>query len=228
MHPGRFGGARVDGSPDDLGGSLMRVLVTGFQPFGGEDDNPSWEVARRLPKSVLGAEVDCLEVPVVFGEGPRLVCAEADRLGADAVLCLGQAGGRAGITVEFVGINQEDASIPDNAGNQPVAFLIEPGGPDARFATVPVRRMVARMREGGVPASVSYSAGTYVCNDMLYEVLGHLGTGEGRALGGFVHLPYLPSQVTGKAPSTPSMSLDDMVRGVTLGLEEVVRAVETR
>lgn len=99
---------------------------------------------------------------------------------------------------------------------------------DARFATVPIRCMVARICEGGIPASVSYTAGTYVCNDMLYEVLGHLGTGEGRAPGGFVHLPYLPSQVIGKVPSAPSMSLDDMVWGVTLGLEEVVRAVETR
>ncbi|WP_373576475.1 pyroglutamyl-peptidase I [Parafannyhessea umbonata] len=203
----------------------MRILVTGFQPFDGEKVNPSWQVARRLPERIARAEVLRLEVPVAFGRGPRTVTQEIDRLAPDVALCLGQAGGRAGITVEFVGINQMDARIPDCDGFQPRGERIDPAGPDAFFSTVPVRRMVARMREGGVPASVSYTAGTYVCNDLLYEVLHHISAAGTGCLGGFVHVPYLPEQAAAKSPDTPSMALDHMVRAVTLGLEAAVEAL---
>ena len=152
-----------------------RVLLTGFTPFGGERINPALEAVNRV--RCPEAEVRVLEVPTVFGESSRVVTAAMDAFRPDVVLCVGQAAGRSAVTPERVAINVDDARIPDNAGQQPVDAPIVPGGPAAYFATVPVKDMVLAIREAGVPSELSNSAGTYVCNHLLYCVLHHAGPG---------------------------------------------------
>lgn len=196
-----------------------KILVTGFQPFGGESMNPAWEAVSRLPDTIGDATVTKVEVPVVFGRGPEAVERAVEEVEPDLVLCVGQAGGRAKITPEFVGINYADARIPDNDGCQPVAERIVDGGPDAYFATLPVKAMVQAMQEAGVPAEVSYTAGTYVCNDVMYSLLHTLATRHPGVRGGFLHVPYATEQATHLPASTPSMSVDDMARGIAVALE---------
>ena len=196
-----------------------KILVTGFQPFGGESMNPDWEAVSRLPDTIGDATVTKVEVPVVFGRGPEAVERAVEEVEPDLVLCVGQAGGRAKITPEFVGINYADARIPDNDGCQPVAERIVDGGPDAYFATLPVKAMVQAMQEAGVPAEVSYTAGTYVCNDVMYSLLHTLATRHPGVRGGFLHVPYATEQATHLPASTPSMSVDDMARGIAVALE---------
>ena len=196
-----------------------KILVTGFQPFGGESMNPAWEAVSRLPDTIGDATVTKVEVPVVFGRGPEAVERAVEEVEPDLVLCVGQAGGRAKITPEFVGINYADARIPDNDGCQPVAERIVDGGPDAYFATLPVKAMVQAMQEAGVPAEVSYTAGTYVCNDVMYSLLHTLATRHPGVRGGFLHVTYATEQATHLPASTPSMSVDDMARGIAVALE---------
>ena len=192
----------------------MKVLVTGFEPFGGATINPALEAVQRLPSEVAGAEVVTAQIPVVFGKGPAAVEAAIDAERPDVVLCIGQAGGRSHITPEFVGINYANARIPDNEGNQPVGRL-EVDGPDAYFATVPVFAMADAARAAGVPAAVSYTAGTFCCNEVLYELLHCLATRHPGVRGGFVHVPYAAEQVVGMGEGTASMSVDMMVAGLT-------------
>ena len=153
-----------------------RVLLTGFTPFGGERINPALEAVKRV--RCPEAELRILEVPTVFGDSARLVTAEMDAFRPDVVLCVGQAAGRSAVTPERVAINVDDARIPDNAGQQPVDAPIVPGGPAAYFATAPVKYMVRAIREAGVPSELSNSAGTYVCNHLLYQVLHHAASGS--------------------------------------------------
>lgn len=195
------------------------ILVTGFQPFGGESMNPAWEAVKRLPDTIGDATVTKVEIPVVFGKGPEAVEAAIKEVRPDIVLCVGQAGGRAKITPEFVGINYADARIPDNDGNQPVAEKIEPEGPAAYFATLPVKAMVQAMNEAGIPAEVSYTAGTYVCNDVMYALLHMLATRYPGVRGDFLHVPYATEQATHLASATPSMSVEAMTKGLTVALE---------
>ena len=192
----------------------MKVLVTGFEPFGGATINPALEAVQRLPREVAGAEVVTVQIPVVFGKGPAAVEAAIDAERPDVVLCIGQAGGRSHITPEFVGINYANARIPDNEGNQLVGRL-EADGPDAYFATVPVFAMADAARAAGVPAAVSYTAGTFCCNEVLYELLHCLATRHPGVRGGFVHVPYAAEQVVGMGEGTASMSVDMMVAGLT-------------
>ena len=149
----------------------MKVLVTGFDPFGGDTVNPAFEAVKRLPASIAGAEVAVLEIPTVFRKSIDAIMRRVDEWGADRVLMVGQAGGRFEMTVERIGINVDDARIPDNEGNQPVDEPIDPDGPAACFATIPVKAVVERIRKRGVPAKVSNTAGTFVCNHVLYGVL---------------------------------------------------------
>ena len=196
------------------GRRVKRLLVTGFEPFGGESINPAWEAVSRLPETIGAYRVEKLRVPVVFGAAGEIVLEAAARVRPDAVVCVGQAGGRAGVTPELIAVNLRSARIPDNAGNRPQDTPVVPGGPDGLFATLPVRAMAARIGALGLPASVSYSAGAFVCNDLMYTVLHHFaGTGV-RA--GFIHVPFLPEQA--KA-GTPSMILSDIVRALTAAIE---------
>ena len=200
----------------------MKLLVTGFAPFNGETVNPSYQIVQRLPDKIGGAEVIRLELPVEFGRAGRLLAREVERVKPVLVLCLGQAGGRTGISLEQVGINLREASIPDNAGIQPSGEPVVPGGPAAYFTTLPIKRMCMRIREMGIPASISYSAGTYVCNDLLYSLLDELEKRHPGIRGGFIHVPYSPEQAAGKAGPPASLAVSLAVSGIQAALEEAL------
>ncbi|MFD7711954.1 pyroglutamyl-peptidase I [Streptomyces sp. NPDC059785] len=182
---------------------MTRVLITGFAPFGGERVNPSWQAASLVAaEPPAGLTVTAAELPCVFGDSLDALRDALTATAPDLVLCLGQAGGRPGVTVERVAINVDDARIPDNAGNQPIDEPVVPDGPAAHFSTLPVKTCVAALREAGVPAAVSNTAGTFVCNHVAYG-LGHLiATEFPHVRGGFAHVPWAPEQVTdGTAPA---------------------------
>lgn len=199
----------------------MKLLLTAFDPFGGESVNPAWEAARRV-RAPEGTELRLLQLPTVFGLSGDLVCAAMAQEQPDAVLCLGQAAGRAAITPERVAINLMDASIPDNAGNQPREEPVIPGGPTAYFSTLPVKAMAEAIAEARVPAAVSNTAGTFVCNQLLYRVLHEIEEKYPGMRGGFVHVPCLPEQAARMKPGTPSLSLEEIVRGLEAGLDWLV------
>lgn len=199
------------------------ILVTGFQPFGGEKINPAWEAIRVLPDSIVGSKVVKLQIPVVFGVGADVVSTAIDHINPDIVLCVGQAGGRAKITPEFVGINYRDARIPDNDGNQPHAQRIVEDGPDAYFATLPVRAMTEAMNKSGIPAALSYTAGTYVCNDVMYSMLHVLATKYPNARGAFMHVPFATEQATKQPVNTASLPIEVMTRGLEVALSVAVK-----
>lgn len=192
-----------------------KILLTAFEPFGGESINPAPEIARLLESKSPGGEITTLTVPVTFRDAAQTVLDALNREHFSTVVMLGQAGGRSAVTVERIAINIDDARIPDNIGDQPVDMPVIPGGPAAIFATLPVKAMVSAMQEAGIPAAVSNSAGTFVCNHLMYRILHHL---EGSGVSaGFMHVPYLPEQTTGK-PNVPSMSLEDMAKAVEAAL----------
>ena len=196
---------------------MKTVLITGFEPFGGEQVNPSWEVVSRLDNAIIaGCRVVARQLPCVFGESLSVLNSTIDTLSPSLVLAIGQAGGRADITVERVAINVDDARIPDNKGQQPVDEPIIAGGPAAWFSTLPIKAMVAAMREAGVPASVSQTAGTFVCNHVMYGLL-HKLSDIAEVKGGFIHIPYLPQQATAH-PGAPSMAAET----VRLALEVAI------
>lgn len=197
----------------------MKILLTAFDPFGGESVNPAQQAVAEVANTVSGAEIVKLVVPTVFGKAREVVAAAIEREQPDAVLCIGQAGGRPDLTVERVAINVDDARITDNEGNQPVDAPILPDGPAAYFATVPIKAMVEAIRAEGIPASVSNSAGTFVCNHLLYGVLHTLAGSSTR--GGFMHVPFLPEQVK-DGRQYPSMSKGDIVRGIEAALRAIV------
>ena len=185
--------------------TVERILVTGFEPFGGQSLNPSWEVARALHGlTIQGAQVTALQLPCVFSQAlPTLQQALATHHLPDIVLALGQAEGRCDFSVERVAINVMDARIPDNAGAQPIDVPVIDGGPAAYFSTLPIKSMVAGLKAAGFPASVSQTAGTFVCNQVFYA-LQHMLAGQG-VHSGFVHLPLLPEQAAHwKGPNLPS------------------------
>jgi len=194
------------------------VLVTGFDPFDGERMNPSWEVCNRLPRTIAGMRIETVRVPCEFRHAIEVVATAIERHVPAIVLSLGQAGGRAHMSVERVAINVDDARIPDNAGERPVDERIEPYGPPAYFATLPVKAMVAAMRRAGVPTDLSNSAGTYVCNHLMYGVLHFLAASGGTARAGFIHMPYSEEQVL-ERPAIAALSIATMVKGVEAAIE---------
>ncbi|MFZ5548345.1 MAG: pyroglutamyl-peptidase I [Pseudomonadota bacterium] len=189
------------------------VLVTGFEPFGGEDINPSWEVARSLEGELLaGVRVVARRLPCCFGEAAAVLRGYITALQPVGVLALGQAAGRLDFSIERVAINVDDARIADNAAAQPIDAPIEPGGPAAYFATWPIKAMVAGLRTVGLPASVSNTAGTFVCNHVFYALM-HALREHPEVRGGFMHLPLLPEQAA-RMPGQPSLPLALMRDGV--------------
>ena len=176
---------------------MKTLLLTGFEPFGGQTVNTSWEVVKRLPTTIGDYRIVTLQVPVVFELAAETVIRKADDVHPDVILCLGQASSRTAITPEYVAINLRNASIPDNAGKEPHDTPVVEGGPDAIFAALPVRKMAEAISQAGMPAEVSYSAGTYVCNDLMYGLLHHYqGTG---VKVGFIHVPEMEGQKIGDA-----------------------------
>lgn len=193
------------------------VLLTGFEPFGGETTNPSWLVAQALHGELItGARVVAVQLPCVFGEALAVLQQALAEHRPQLVLALGQAAGRCELTPERVAINVDDARIADNAGAQPVDAPIVPGGPAAYFSSLPIKAMVAALREAGVPASVSQTAGTFVCNHVFYGLMHQLRSRRG-VRGGFMHLPLLPEQAV-RLGGQPSLGLATQVAGVRLAL----------
>ena len=199
----------------------MKVLVTGFDPFGGEKLNPALEAIKSLPSEIQGAEVRWLEVPTVFYKSVKILEEEIRIYQPDIVLCIGQAGGRKGLTPERVAINQDDARIQDNEGNQPIDRPIQLDGPPAYFSSLPIKAMVQAIKEEGLPASVSNTAGTFVCNHLMYQVLYLVEKEFPTIKAGFMHIPYMMEQVIDK-PNTPAMDLVDIVRGIEAAIRATI------
>ena len=195
---------------------MKKLLITGFDPFGGETINPSWEAVRLLPERIGEYDLTKLQIPTEFSRASEAVLMAAEALQPDAILCVGQAGGRAGITPEVVGINLREARIPDNGGAQPANEPVVKNGPAAYFATLPVREMVKALSDRGIPASLSYSAGAFVCNDVLYSVL-HRYSGT-RTMVGFVHVPFLPEQAK---EGVASMALETIAEALEIAIEQM-------
>ena len=190
---------------------MKHLLITGFDPFGDHRVNPSWEAVRQLPERIGSFRLYKLNIPTVFGKAAQTVLAQARELDADAVICVGLAGGRDAVTPERIAVNIRDARIADNEGNLFTGQRIDPQGPAAYFSTLPVDEMAAAIRCGGIPAAVSNTAGTYVCNDVLYTLLHRF---PGKA--GFIHVPQTPDM------GEPSLPLDTIVKA----LEAAIRALE--
>ncbi|AMG57942.1 pyroglutamyl-peptidase I [Pantoea vagans] len=198
---------------------MKTVLMTAFEPFGGETINPSWEAVRALEgKQIGGATIVIHQLPVVFSEVLNVLNRALEEVKPDAVLSVGQAGGRSDITVERIGINVDDARIPDNAGNQPVDEPIVAGGPAAYFSRLPIKAIVAAVREAGIPASVSQTAGTFTCNRVLYGLLHWLEQHQSPARAGFIHIPYLPEQAA-QHPGAPSMSVATIIHALEIAVK---------
>lgn len=201
---------------------MRNVLVTGFEPFGGETVNPSWEVVRQLEGSIIdNCRVVTRQLPCVFGESLSVLNAAIDELEPAVVIAVGQAGGRVDVTVERVAINVDDARIADNHGQQPIDVAIVPEGPAAWFSSLPIKAMVAAIREKGIPASVSQTAGTFVCNHVMYGLL-HKISGKTAVKGGFIHIPYLPEQAAAH-PGAPSMAAHTVKAGLIVAVEVALR-----
>lgn len=197
------------------------VLLTGFDPFGGDTINPSWEAVSRLHgETIAGRCVAAEQLPTTFAGAPRALRAALRRHVPELVLCVGQAGGRAALSLERVAINVNDARIPDNAGAQPVDTPVVARGPAAYFTTLPIKAMHADLRAAGIPAEISQTAGTFVCNQVFY-VLMHAFAGT-RVRGGFVHIPFLPQQVA-TMPGVASLDLDTVVSGLRVCIDTGLR-----
>lgn len=197
----------------------MKALVTGFEPFSDDPINPALEALHRLPARLGPVEIATQTLPTAFGRSLDALDAALAATHPDLVLCVGLAGGRAGLSLERVAINLDDARIPDNAGRRPIDRAIVPGGPAAYFATLPIKAAVAALREAGLPTIVSNTAGSFVCNHVFYGLMHRAATTYAGLRGGFLHVPYLPAQaarITARGGDAPSMALADIVRGIEI------------
>lgn len=202
------------------------LLVSGFEPFGGQQVNPAQLLVQSLPARVNDMEIRTILLPVSFETAWPLLKAEMEKIQPDGVLCIGQAGGRSALTFEKVGINLEAASIADNEGYQPSGIPVVQNAPDGLFSTLPVEQMAAASRKAGIPAFVSYTAGTYVCNCLLYSLLEEQRRSRRSMQGGFLHVPWVVSQAAEKPNGTPSMSLENMKEGLLAALEVLSPSAE--
>ncbi|MET0519806.1 MAG: pyroglutamyl-peptidase I [Burkholderiaceae bacterium] len=197
---------------------MMKILLTGFEPFGGETVNPSWELARALDgQLVAGHVVHARLLPCVFGESLRVLARALAELQPALVLALGQAGGRSELSLERVAINVDDARIADNAGAQPIDQPVIADAPAAYFTTLPIKAMAAGLRAAGLPAGISQTAGTFVCNHVFFG-LQHALREQPQVRSGFMHIPYLPEQAARRPGSPASMGLAAMIDGVRQAL----------
>lgn len=190
---------------------MKKLLITGFEPFGSGDRNPSAMAMERLPEQVGNYKLCKLLLPTVFGEAPRMLLEKAAEIRPDMIISVGQAGGRDAVTPERIAVNIRDARIADNGGNQPRGEFVAPDGPAAYFSTLPVEAMAQAIRDGGIPAIVSNSAGAFVCNDVMYSALhAYVGT---PVRAGFIHVPYIPEQ------GNPSLPLEKIVAALVAAIE---------
>ena len=203
---------------------IKTVLLTGFEPFNCATINPAWEAVRALD----GWEGEHFRVEVrqlrcVFGQAIEDIVAMIDELHPDVVIAVGQAGGRPEISVERVAINVDDAAILDNDGQQPVDTAIATDGPAAYFSTLPIKAIVRALRERGLVAGVSQTAGTFVCNHVFYGLMHHAASLDEPIRAGFIHVPFLPEQAAERPDAPPSMALDDIIAGVKLAVQVSVQ-----
>lgn len=203
----------------------MKILVSGFDPFGGEKINPAIEAVKLLPDEISGAKIIKVEIPTVRIKSLQKLEEVIEKEKPDVVLNIGQAGGRTDITVERVGINVDDFRIKDNEGNMPIDEKIKQDGADAYLVKVPIKAMVKKMVENNIPASVSNTAGTFVCNHVCYAMAYLAQTKYKNMKTGFIHIPFLPQQVLDKK-NTASMPLETIVKGLTHAIEAVVENKE--
>ena len=194
----------------------MKIIVTGFDPFGGEKINPSIECVKALPE-IEGVELIRLELPTVFKESAKRLNEVINDVKPDAVLSVGQAGGRPGITMERIAINVDDARISDNISQQPIDETIQTEGEAAYFTTLPIKRIVKAIREAGISAEVSNSAGTFVCNHIMYQALFAATKADKPFKAGFMHIPFIPEQTTDK----PSLPLEESTRALQIAIETI-------
>ncbi len=192
------------------------ILLTGFEPFGGESTNPSWTAALEARDMLRteGHEVQAVELPCVFGDSIRALEDALDRFAPDLVICAGQAGGRSRVSLERIAINCDDARIPDNSGKAPVDEPVVPGGPAAYFGSLPVKAALAALTAARIPAEVSQTAGTYVCNHLFYGLMHALRLRPG-SRGGFVHVPFADEQVTPES-GVPSLQAGVMAQALAV------------
>ncbi len=201
---------------------MRDILLTGFDAFGDEDINPATEVVKELAgREILGHRIESLEIPTVRYSSVKAIEEKISELKPELVINVGQAGGRSAISVERVAINVDDYRIEDNNGNQPVDQAINPDGPAAYFATLPVKAMVKKMKKGGIPAEVSNTAGTFVCNHVMFGVLDYIQRNSLKIPTGFIHIPFLPDQVVDKS-GKPSMALDTIKQGILIAIEAAI------
>ncbi len=199
----------------------MKILLAAFDPFGGESINPALQAVKQVRKSIEGYTVVKVEIPTVFHRSMEILKEKIQETNPDIIIAVGQAGGRAQISVERVGINIDDARIPDNQGNKPIDEKIVAGGAEAYFSNLPIKAMADSIRRGGIPAEVSNTAGTFVCNHILYGLLHFIHTEKPGARGGFIHVPFIPPQVTDR-PGQPSMALTDITKAIESALRAAV------
>lgn len=199
----------------------MKILVTAFDPFGGKSKNPALEAVKQLDDKIGAHTIKKLEIPTVFHESKNVIEAALKENDFDVVLAIGQAGGRYELTLERIGINIDDARIPDNKGNQPIDVPVQVDGAPAYFSNLPVKKMTQAIKNAGVPAKLSNTAGTFVCNHILYQ-LGYLeATQFNGLLFSFIHVPFIPEQVANQPNNTPSMSIETIVQGLTAAIEAI-------
>ncbi len=190
---------------------MKKLLITGFDAFNAADKNPSWEAVKLLPEMIGGYELWKLMLPTVYALAPALLLERASEVCPDVIISVGQAGGRDAVTPERIGINIRAARIADNVGTVLDGQRIDPTGPAAYFSTLPVEAMAEAIRAAGIPSTVSNTAGTFVCNDVLYSMLHRYSGTSVRC--GFIHVPYIPEQ------GTPSMSLETTVNALVAAIE---------
>jgi len=200
----------------------MKILITGFEPFGGEVVNPSFEAVKQLPDSFENSQIVKAAIPTVFRKSIDTLYKLIEKEKPDVVICVGQAGGRAEITIERVAINIDDAKNPDNEGNTPKDEVIFEDGENAYFSNLPIKKMVEEIKNCKIPASISNSAGTYVCNHLMYGLLYLINKKYKNMKGGFIHVPYLPQQVLNKR-NVPSMSLDNIVQALVCSIKAILK-----
>ncbi|MGC8545972.1 pyroglutamyl-peptidase I [Athalassotoga sp.] len=205
----------------------MKILVTAFEPFEKEKINPSYEVLKNLKDQIMDAEIIKMQVPTVFYLSTKKVIEKIEEINPDAVLSIGQAAKKYSVNVERVAINIDDARIPDNAGQQPVDTPIDLDGMPAYFATIPIKHIVEEIKKEKIPAVISNTAGTYVCNHLMYGILNHIHKNNLPIKAGFIHVPYSSEQVLDR-PDTPFMSLEDMTRAIEIALRVIASDTSVR
>lgn len=201
---------------------MKKVLITGFDPFGGESINPAFEAVKALPDSIEGYEIIKKEIPTVFEKSYKVLFETIDQVKPEIVICVGQAGGRFEVSPERVAINVDDARIKDNEGNQPIDVKVFEDGENAYFTNLPIKKMVDDMKQGSVPAVVSNTAGTFVCNHIMYALMYYINKNNLDIRGGFIHVPYLPEQVLDKK-GQPFMSQELITKGLEISIASAIK-----